>query len=158
MTEPIPMLLFCPMCNTRHVDEGDFATKPHHTHACQNLQCGMVWRPAIAPTVGVWFLPGFNNGINKLNAWRDQQAPAVQPATPSEPLLYGAYLELHAERTEQRLQWGGAAHDDQHGELDWVTFIKKQLRRSNANYRNAMVKIGALAVAAIESYDRKHRK
>jgi len=31
--------------------------KPHHTHACQH--CGLVWRPAIAPTVGVQFLPGF---------------------------------------------------------------------------------------------------
>ncbi len=39
--------------------DGEFATKPHHTHACQS--CGMVWRPAIGPTVGVQFLPGFKN-------------------------------------------------------------------------------------------------
>lgn len=58
--EPIPMLIWCPMCNTRHIDEGVFATKPHHTHACQ--QCGHVWRIAIVPTVGVRFLPGFKNG------------------------------------------------------------------------------------------------
>ena len=56
---PIPMLLWCPECGGRHVDEGEFATKPHHTHACQH--CGMVWRPAIVPTCGVWFLPGFKN-------------------------------------------------------------------------------------------------
>lgn len=56
---PIPMLLWCPECGTRHVDHGEFATKPHHTHACQN--CGMVWRPAIVPTVGVYFLPGFKD-------------------------------------------------------------------------------------------------
>lgn len=31
----------------------------HHTHACQH--CGMVWRPAVVPTVGVYFLPGFKN-------------------------------------------------------------------------------------------------
>ncbi len=42
-----------------HVDLGEFATKPHHTHACQ--RCGHVWRPAIVPTVGVQFLPGFKN-------------------------------------------------------------------------------------------------
>lgn len=56
---PIPMVLFCPLCHMRHVDKGKFATEPHHTHACQN--CGMVWRPAIEPTVGVVFLPGFKD-------------------------------------------------------------------------------------------------
>src|SRR6266850_8084988 len=55
--EPIPILISCPDCGTRHVDVGEFATKPHHTHACQT--CGLVWRPAIGPTVGVRFLPGF---------------------------------------------------------------------------------------------------
>lgn len=57
--EPIPMLLWCPECGERHLDVGAFATTPHHTHACQG--CGMVWRPAIAPTCGVKFLPGFKN-------------------------------------------------------------------------------------------------
>lgn len=58
---PIPMLIWCPdpRCGDRHIDVGEFATKPHHTHACQG--CGMVWRPAIVPTVGVRFLPGFKN-------------------------------------------------------------------------------------------------
>ena len=28
---PIPMLLWCPECGERHVDRGEFATKPHHT-------------------------------------------------------------------------------------------------------------------------------
>lgn len=58
-TEPIPMLLWCPGCNTRHIDKGKFATKPHHTHACQ--ACGIVWRPAVVLTVGVQFLPGFKD-------------------------------------------------------------------------------------------------
>src|SRR5690606_34039261 len=60
MTAPIPMLLHCPLCSTRHVDAGLFATKPHHTHACQ--QCGHVWRPAVEHTVGVQFLPGYRAG------------------------------------------------------------------------------------------------
>jgi hypothetical protein len=45
MTQPIvpapiqiPMLLWCPECGQRHVDEGEFATKPHHTHACQTAR------------------------------------------------------------------------------------------------------------------------
>ena len=58
-SEPVPMLLWCPECGERHIDVGEFATKVHHTHACQS--CGMVWRPAVAPTVGVQWLPGFKN-------------------------------------------------------------------------------------------------
>jgi predicted RNA-binding Zn-ribbon protein involved in translation (DUF1610 family) len=57
--EPIAMRLLCPSCGELHVDEGAFATKAHHTHACQ--ACGNVWRPAIVATVGVRFLPGFKN-------------------------------------------------------------------------------------------------
>lgn len=56
---PVPMILTCPSCAARHYDEGEFATKPHHTHACQ--ACGMVWRPAKVDTVGVRFLPGYKN-------------------------------------------------------------------------------------------------
>jgi hypothetical protein len=56
---PIPMIIHCPDCSHRHVDKGEFATKPHHTHACQ--ACGMVWRPSVVPTVGVRFLPGFKD-------------------------------------------------------------------------------------------------
>lgn len=68
---PIPMRLHCPECKTLHIDEGEFATKPHHTHACQ--ECGAVWRPARVATVGVRFLPGFKNG----------------EAAPSEPTFSG---------------------------------------------------------------------
>lgn len=59
LSAPIPMLLWCPGCGDRHLDVGEFATKVHHTHACQS--CGMVWRPAIVATVGVQWLPGFKN-------------------------------------------------------------------------------------------------
>ena len=53
------MILTCPGCGERHVDEGVFAARHHHTHACQH--CGLVWRPAIVCTVGVRFLPGFKH-------------------------------------------------------------------------------------------------
>lgn len=59
LTPGIPMRIPCPDCGELHLDEGEFATKPHHTHACQH--CGHVWRPAIVATVGVRFLPGFKN-------------------------------------------------------------------------------------------------
>lgn len=60
---PIPMRLPCPTCGELHIDVGDFATKVHHTHSCQH--CGMTWRPAVVPTVGVQFLPGFKNVDNE---------------------------------------------------------------------------------------------
>jgi uncharacterized Zn finger protein len=53
----IPMILHCPTCNGRHIDEGVFIDKVHHTHACQH--CGLVWRPAKHNTHGVQFLPGY---------------------------------------------------------------------------------------------------
>lgn len=57
--QPIPMILYCHECGNRHIDKGEFASKPHHTHSCQ--QCGFTWRPAVVPTVGVQFLPGFKD-------------------------------------------------------------------------------------------------
>jgi uncharacterized Zn finger protein len=57
--EPIEMILTCPTCGARHIDEGEFATKPHRVHACQG--CGLVWQPAKVNTVGVQFLSGYKN-------------------------------------------------------------------------------------------------
>jgi len=58
---PVPLILHCPMCHARHVDEGSQATTPHRTHACQNPRCGHLWAPAVVATVGVWTLPGCLN-------------------------------------------------------------------------------------------------
>lgn len=55
----VPMVLHCPQCLARHIDEGEFLEVAHHTHACQS--CGFVWRPAIINTHGVRFLPGYKN-------------------------------------------------------------------------------------------------
>ena len=41
ITSPIPMYLWCPSCGGRHIDVGEFATKPHHTHSCQHAGCGL---------------------------------------------------------------------------------------------------------------------
>ncbi len=55
--QTLPMIMYCPICTGRHIDEKEFAEKPHHTHACQH--CGHVWRPAKCNTHGVQFLPGY---------------------------------------------------------------------------------------------------
>jgi hypothetical protein len=40
--------LWCPWCGKRHADEGEFATREHHTHLCvedvHGAGCGMRWR------------------------------------------------------------------------------------------------------------------
>ncbi len=48
---PVPMLLACPACDVKHVDEDEWATRPHRTHLCG--ACGALFRPALVPTIGV---------------------------------------------------------------------------------------------------------
>lgn len=45
------LILHCPKCGAQHVDEGEWATRPHKTHLC--AACGHEWRPKGTPTVGV---------------------------------------------------------------------------------------------------------
>ncbi len=77
--------------------------------------------------------------------------------------------EIKEERVHQNKKWGGADHDDLHGPYEWVAFITTYIGQSiqdivneNGNYqlnlrtfRYNMVKVAALAVAAIEAVDRK---
>lgn len=48
---PISVNLACPECGAPHIDEGEWATRPHKTHQCQS--CKHEWRPFEYPTVGV---------------------------------------------------------------------------------------------------------
>ena len=77
------------------------------------------------------------------------------------------HFELIAELFDMRLrqdtQWGGAEHDDEHDISEWLAFITKQTgygHRAVAlndleGLRSRYVKIAALAMAAIQSFDRK---
>lgn len=75
-------------------------------------------------------------------------------------LLFG---QISRERVRQDEEWGGAEHDDEHEPLDWVRFIRKQCgiianppeTGIVGGYESRMVKIAALAIAAIESYRRR---
>lgn len=71
------------------------------------------------------------------------------------------YSNIETERVQQDQQWGGPEHDDQHQLEDWCMFIEYQLERCNGvggpEYRERMVKVAALAVAAIESWDRVYK-
>jgi hypothetical protein len=81
------------------------------------------------------------------------------------------FNEIREERQRQDEQWGGPEHDDTHDPLAWVGFIADQqekvavgaITRGESYYttpdcRQRIVKIAALAVAALESMDRKESR
>jgi hypothetical protein len=63
------------------------------------------------------------------------------------------------ERRYQDEKWGGSEHDDTETEENWQRYITEyanaQGRSSSYDFRKRMVKVAALAMAAIESVDRK---
>jgi len=70
-----------------------------------------------------------------------------------------AIEEVIKERCHQDEQWGGPEHDDQHNAEDWMRFIAELLpgsvKHGETRYRRRLIEIAALAVAAIESNDRR---
>lgn len=58
---PIPLLLYCPKCNTQHVDfaepEKGWENPPHRTHYCKaiidGVACAHNWRPSDYYTTGI---------------------------------------------------------------------------------------------------------
>ena len=69
------------------------------------------------------------------------------------------FIEIGMERTRQRQQWGGADHDDRHDINDWFDYMRKQMHKVQYDgleeyEREALIKIAALAIAALESHDR----
>lgn len=73
------------------------------------------------------------------------------------------YREVDGERDRQDAQWGGAEHDDEHQGSDFVRFVREHTDRARTaintgaldEFRKQLVEVAALAVAAVESLDRK---
>lgn len=59
---PTDMVLRCPQCHKLHLDIGEFRTRVHRKHLCENTPegpstgCGHLWMPSEAPTRGVTFV------------------------------------------------------------------------------------------------------
>lgn len=69
-----------------------------------------------------------------------------------------AVSDVLKERRRQDLKWGGPKHDDEHSPEDWERFIMKRIpvvSEHDTAFRGRMVQIAALAIAALESFDRK---
>lgn len=77
-----------------------------------------------------------------------------------------ALKSVLTEREVQDMQWGGHEHDDRQELHDWANYINKQLDKAIYQLafpevdvgvvRYQYVKAAALALAAIESIDRKY--
>lgn len=70
-----------------------------------------------------------------------------------------ALLDVAAERAAQDEEWGGPGHDDTHDLADWCDFLEKHTARARFTAgtglaRRHLIRIAALAVAAVESIDR----
>jgi hypothetical protein len=69
--------------------------------------------------------------------------------------------QIKKERQQQDDKWGGPLHDDEHTNFDWIAYITKHLGRAvmwpfEADiFRNQMIRVAALAVAAIQWVDRR---
>lgn len=69
------------------------------------------------------------------------------------------------ERERQDRKWGGPKHDDKHKPSDWCRWIKAYIgwaeqmaeNQSPEKYFRRMIQVAALAIAAIESYDRTRK-
>lgn len=71
---PIDMLLYCPNCDERHIDQpnDEWSNPPHRTHLCR--LCGHEWRPSDTPTNGVAALPSGHSSLAARH-WRYTQRP-----------------------------------------------------------------------------------
>lgn len=68
--------------------------------------------------------------------------------------------EVHRERQHQDAKWGGPEHDDQHSIMDFKSYMYARLNptEDNAQQRRWFIELAALAIAAVESMDRKEIK
>lgn len=120
-----PLVILCPDCHRIHLDEGEWATRPHRTHLC--LHCGHTWRPREHATVGIpagqlslsWLqqvldVHGKEVAVQVLQAWvgRERQGiPLIDREWPKPMRLSAAHdVDLEAflrGRRAPATTWGG---------------------------------------------------
>lgn len=157
--EPIPMLLFCPVCGAQHVDAPEvepaqlisggpnagrvvpwkvtWANPPHRSHLCH--ACGIVWRPADVATVGVEAIEtsGKADTWTKETPWIGHSRPAAQAVAADEAPL-----------DEDRIDWIANAHCP--GGTAYPVNVKNAIREALREARAAVSPATADKVPATE--------
>lgn len=103
--EPVPIATSCPTCGTQHIDEGEWATRPHKTHQCQ--KCGAQWRPHDFPTVGI--LPVRPASAGGTVKWKGGECP-VDPDVQVRITFRNGLKTVDVAR-RLRWDWTGSAGD-----------------------------------------------
>lgn len=88
--------------------------------------------------------------------------PADLPEGDIEHLMQ-VLCEVADERYHQDKRWGGPAHDDTHTPYEWEGLLHERIYHltdcvgeAQVRYRRALVESAAIAVAALQAWDRAH--
>lgn len=117
--------------------------------------CGIFPNTKVAPPTPEPTSPSQSGFMADVAAGKAEPMPEPTPAPEPASVL----AEINRERVKQDAKWGGPQHDDTHVPEDWLSFISVRIAESRTHphkYRQNMVEIAALAVAAIESDDRRN--
>lgn len=126
---PVQMLLFCPNCGLKHVDEPDERTPdwtnpPHKSHLCHG--CGCIWRPADVPTEGVNAIATIGKADTlDLNSVETLSRQPVPPASGD----VGEMVE-RLRHTKQVLAAGFSPTAECFGSIDEATTLLESLSRN----------------------------
>jgi hypothetical protein len=74
------------------------------------------------------------------------------------PKWSAIFAEVMQERKRQDAKWGGPAKDDTNTDQDWLNYVTDQIGDVKLSDREALIRVAALSVAAIESIGRKERQ
>lgn len=82
----------------------------------------------------------------------------MSAAFPQPPPIDTIFKQIREERKRQDEKWGGPKHDDNHSRFEWVSTLKRHINKSHPQgkelYRKQLIRVAALAVAAVEGFDR----
>jgi hypothetical protein len=111
--------------------------------------------------------PCGTKGVVNFQRRKANGSPFMDPETARRYTIFSA---ITAEREYQKQKWSERYNDDEWRAIDWAKFILEYLpyaanfgcvvplRHTDYDFRTQMIKVAALAVAALEAHDRKQEK
>jgi hypothetical protein len=126
---------------------------------CERLEGELEWyRKALLAANDINERLRAERGVARLSRGKGQHSPRTKGEAMG--LRRHIFADINTERAEQDEKWGGPEHDGRHSDNDWVAYIAKHLGKAvvwpfdRHRFRKQMIRVAALAVAAIEVIDR----